>query len=92
VGKLWISKQFDLGFTSPKILCMAAQPTLIHDNVSLIETSEKLLLDGLFADPATRPFLLARLSDTVALVQPNQFDVLLARVKKQGHTPKVLEN
>ena len=71
---------------------MAAQPTLIHDNVSLIETADKLLLDAFFADPTTRPFLLARLSDTAAIVQPDKFDALLTRIKKQGHTPKVLES
>ena len=64
---------------------------LIHENVALLEAANKLLLDTLYADPNTRPFLLARLSDTVAIVQPDKFDVLLSRLKKSGHTPKVLE-
>ncbi len=69
-----------------------AQPTIIHDNLSLIETANKLLLDALMADPATRPFLLARVADTVAIVQTDKFDLLITRMKKQGLLPKVQEH
>ena len=67
-----------------------AQSTIIHDNLSLIETANKLLLDALMADPATRAFLLARITDTVAIVQPDKFDLLITRMKKQGLLPKVV--
>ena len=63
---------------------------ILHTNLPLIETADKMLLDMLLNDPSTRPFLAARLSDTVAAVQPDKFDLLLSRLMKLGHTPKVL--
>lgn len=65
------------------------QPTL-HQNIPLIEVSEKLILDALIADPVTGQYILNRLSDTVAVVSPGQSDKLFARLRKQGHTPKVI--
>jgi hypothetical protein len=70
---------------------MPEQAPIVHTHLPLIETADKSLLDMFFADPATRPFLTARLSDTVAVIQPDKFDVLLNRMKKLGHTPKILD-
>jgi len=69
---------------------MAHNPPILHTNLTLIETADKTLLDMFFQDASTRPFLVARLSDTVAAVQPDKFEMLLNRLKKLGHTPKVL--
>lgn len=69
---------------------MSTHAPILHTNLPLIETADKILLDMLLNDPSTRPFIVARLADTVAAVQPDKFDVLLNRLKKLGHTPKVL--
>ena len=64
---------------------------ILHENLPLIEVSDHLTLDDLYADPRVAQFLLTRLGPTVAVVAPGQMDVLLARLLKLGHTPKVLE-
>lgn len=64
---------------------------ILHENLSLIEVADRLILDDLYADPRTEHFLLTRLGPTIAVVAPGQMDVLLARLLKLGHTPKVLE-
>lgn len=61
----------------------------LHQNLPLIEVSEKYILDALIADPVTGQFILNRLSDEVAVVWPHRVDTLLERLQKQGHTPKV---
>ena len=64
---------------------------IFHDNLPLIEVTDAHILDDLYADPRTAIYLLTRLSDRVAIVAPGQFDLLLNRLLKQGHTPKVIE-
>ncbi|MBU2610166.1 MAG: hypothetical protein KJ606_04370 [Chloroflexi bacterium] len=64
---------------------------ILHDNLPLIEVADHLTLDDLYADPRAAQYLLTRLSKTVAVVAPGQMDALLARLRKLGHTPKVLE-
>jgi len=64
---------------------------ILHDNLPLIEVADKHILDDLYADPRTAQHLLTRLSDLVAVIAPGQFDNLLNRLLKQGHTPKVME-
>ena len=66
------------------------EPTL-HENVPLIEVRDKVTLDMLCADVQAGRYLIRRLSDTAAIVLPGQFEPLLARLRKLGHTPKVLE-
>ena len=63
----------------------------LHENLSLIEVADRLILDELYADQRTGPFLLTRLGPKLAVVAPGQMDILLARLLKMGHTPKVLE-
>ncbi len=62
-----------------------------HENLPLIEVADAWLLDTLLADAQTAQLLVLRLSDTVAIVAPGQMDALLARLRKLGHTPKVLQ-
>ena len=66
------------------------KPTL-HENLPIVEVADKVLLDMLFADPQASRHLATRLSDTTAVVSPGQTDILLARLRKLGHTPKVVE-
>ena len=72
---------------------MKTQPPapILHDHLPLLEVADKLALDMLAADPQARLYILTRLSERVAVVAPEQFDALLARLRKLGHTPKVLE-
>jgi hypothetical protein len=64
---------------------------ILHENLPLIEVSDEMVLDTLYADPRAAQLLLTRLGPTVAVVAPGQIDALLARLLKLGHTPKVLE-
>jgi hypothetical protein len=63
---------------------------ILHENLSLIEVTDRLILDNLYTDPRATQYLLTRLSDTVAVIAPGQADALLAVLLKSGHTPKVL--
>ncbi len=65
-------------------------PTL-HENLHLIEVTDRMLLDMILADRKAKQYIVRRLSEQVAIVAPGQFDKLLARLRKLGHTPKVLE-
>ena len=64
---------------------------ILHENLPIIEVSDSATLDSLYADPRSAQFILTRLGPTVAVVAPGEMDNLLARLLKQGHTPKVLE-
>jgi hypothetical protein len=63
---------------------------VLHSGLTLVEVAEPWLLDVLFADPAASRLMLQRLSDHVAAVMPGEADALVARLRKLGHTPKVL--
>ena len=65
--------------------------TILHENLPLIEVAESWLLDTMLADAGAARYIVTRLSDRVAIVAPGQLDTLLARLRKLGHTPKVLE-
>ena len=65
---------------------------ILHENVSLIEVSDKLLLDQVWADATAAQYVCTRISDRMAIVAPGRFDLLLARLLKLRHTPKVLES
>jgi len=64
---------------------------VLHENVPLIEVADGVLLDGLLADGATARWIVARLSDCVAVVMPGEQDRLIERLRRQGHLPKELD-
>lgn len=64
---------------------------ILHENLSLLEVANAQELDLLLADAQTARFIMRRLSAHVAVVAPGQDVVLLARLRKLGHTPKVVE-
>ena len=70
-------------------LLQPKQPEL-HLNAAVVEVAEPSQLAELAADPRIRRYLLARLSDTVALVDPGRAGDLEAALLEAGHTPKVL--
>jgi len=70
---------------------MALPALILHENLPLLEVADSVLLDVITADPQARKLILVRLSERVAIVAPGGFDALLARLRKLGHTPKVVE-
>ncbi|MDH3599505.1 MAG: hypothetical protein OEU26_07675 [Candidatus Tectomicrobia bacterium] len=62
----------------------------LHLNASVLEVADRAQLAELAADPNIRPYLLARLSDTAALVDPGQAERLEVALLNAGHTPKRL--
>jgi predicted Rossmann-fold nucleotide-binding protein len=71
---------------------MTITPPILHENLPLLEVADGVLLDMIAADPQARKLILVRLSDRAAIVTPGGFDALLARLRKLGHTPKVVED
>ncbi len=61
----------------------------LHLNASLLETSEPAQLAELAADGKIRRFLLGRLSETAALVDPGCEKQLEESLLAGGHTPKI---
>ena len=68
-----------------------ASRTRLHKNIALVQMEDRISLDMILADAVASRYLLTRLSDTVAVVAPGRFDVLLERLIRLGHTPKVQE-
>lgn len=64
---------------------------VLHSKLALIEVAEPALLQEIEVDPRTGPFIVARLSDCVAVVAPGKANFLVKRLLKAGHTPKVIE-
>ncbi len=71
---------------------VAEQITIMHVNLPMLEVAEGWMLDMLLADQVAGRMIAARLSERIAAVLPGQFDALLARLRKLGHTPRVLDS
>lgn len=63
--------------------------TLLHRNVPILEVAVSRLLDELLLDRQVAGMILTRLSDRVALIDPDAYNTLVARLRKIGHLPKV---
>jgi hypothetical protein len=64
---------------------------ILREHLPLVEVAEPWLLEGIMSDATAARYVVTRLSDHVAVVAPGQMDAPLARLRKLGHTPKVLE-
>jgi hypothetical protein len=62
----------------------------LHLNAAVLEVTEPVQLAELAADPRIGRYLLARLSDTIALVDPGHAREMESALLDAGHTPKVL--
>ena len=62
---------------------------ILHKNLPLLEVDDPVLMDMLYADLKAAECLLTRLSERVALVDPDRFDALYARLRKLDYLPKV---
>ncbi len=63
----------------------------MHLNAALLEVGDPAQLLELAADAGLRPFLLCRLSPTLALVDPGRADELAEMLRRRGHTPRILK-
>jgi len=61
----------------------------LHFNATVLEVEEAAQLAELAADRKIRRFLLGRLSDTAALVDPGFGKALEDALLAAGHTPKI---
>lgn len=83
--------------TSPTDLLNDLLPLLesrraeVHGHATLLEVTDLAQLVELAANPKLRRYLLARLSDTIALVDPEYVDELARALLADGHTPKMVE-
>ena len=66
-------------------------PTTLHANLPMIEVTEPWLLDAVLKDTQANRMIVVRLDERTALVVPGQYENLLARLRKIGHTPRTLE-
>ncbi len=62
----------------------------LHLNAAVLEVAEPAQLAELAADPRIGRYLLTRLSDTIALVDPGHAREMESALLDAGHTPKVL--
>ena len=62
----------------------------LHLDATVVEVAEMSQLAELASQPKIRRYLLCRLSDTAALVEPGCSDQFEDALKQLKHTPKVL--
>lgn len=70
---------------------LAAEKTEWHEPITIIEVVEPMQLLELALNRAIRRYLLARLSDTIALVDPGQEVAAIKAVRNEGHIPKIVQ-
>lgn len=63
----------------------------LHLKAAVLETGDAAQLIELAMDGKIRRYLLGRLSDTVALVDPGKAEALGEALRAGGHTPKIVE-
>jgi len=73
----------------PKVRAEGEGEVIAHTPLSLLEVQESADLDALLADPRLSPHILTRLDPHFALVQPGGHALLLAALRKAGHTPRL---
>lgn len=86
ISKTW----YDVVSLVGKDGAMPLPRTILHEQIPVIEVAERWLLDVLVADHEVGRYLL-RLSDLVAVAAPEHLDIVIARLRQLGHTPKVVE-
>ena len=64
---------------------------ILHWHVTLIEVSEPFLLEELKASKQVGSMILKLISNRMAVIAPGNEDLLLKKLLKAGHTPKVIK-
>ena len=67
---------------------LRARQAELHENVAVLEVNDAAQLAELASTPKIRRYLLARLSDTAALIDPGHVEALAKALLAEGHTPK----
>ncbi len=70
---------------------LEAERAAVLARADVLEVEDLAALVALARDPRIGKHLLARLSDTVALVDPGARDDLVAALRAAGHTPRTAE-
>jgi hypothetical protein len=63
----------------------------LHANAAVLEVPDATQLAELASNSRIRRYLLARLSETVALIDPGHLDALVKALLAEGHTPKMVK-
>jgi hypothetical protein len=65
-------------------------PIKLHKQVTLIRTTDPILIEELMARKSLARLVAGRLSETVVLVRPEEEDAILDELRRMGHTPRVV--
>jgi hypothetical protein len=73
---------------------MSRAPTRVsvklHKNVTLIRTTEPLLTEELLARKTLGRLVLARLSENILLVKPDEAETAIEELRRMGHSPRIV--
>jgi len=72
----------------PYLPLLEPDASTIVVEASVLEVQDMTLLLELCRNPKICRYLLARLSDTVALIDPNSAEELVQALRSAGHTPR----
>jgi hypothetical protein len=75
----------------PFLPLLTVERPAVLNSAALIEVETLAQLVELCRNPRVCRFLLARLSDTVALIDPNADQLLVDALREAGHTPRTAE-
>ncbi len=56
-----------------------------------LKSPTRRVMEQLLADPAVADAVVLRLAPAIAVIDPAKVDILIARLKKLGHLPGVVE-
>jgi hypothetical protein len=87
----WLRRALMASMLDDLLPLLASSHDEVHVNVALLEVNDVHQLVELAANPKLRRYLLARLSDTVALIDPGQVDALAKALLADGQTPKMVK-
>ena len=65
-------------------------PVKLHRRVCLVQTEDAVLAEELLARKSLARWVLARLSETVLLVRPDEAEAVIEELRRIGHTPRVV--
>ena len=71
------------------VTALATAAAQLHVDVAVLEVRDKAQFVELASDPKIRRYLLARLSDQTALVDPGAEDALTKALLAEGQTPRL---
>lgn len=64
-------------------------PVVLHKNLTVLTTTDPLLLREIKADKKIGPLLIAELSETTVILAPGSEDAVTRQLLKSGHLPQI---